>query len=242
MKIELNHIYNGDCLALFREMRDNSVDLIVTDPPYRITSRGGTGTMSGFMTETRSKNGKIFTHNDIDIAEYLPEFYRVLKNGTHCYIMCNNVNLPHFFEVIGKSPFHFTKLLVWDKQNKICGTHYMSQVEFIFFLRKGSDRPISDCGESDLLTFPNKKDKHADGGNIHDSQKPVDLMRALILNSTRPHQIVLDPFLGSGTTAIAAIREKRCYIGFEVDKKYFDTSEKRILEENQKKSLFDFAD
>lgn len=115
MKIELNHIYNGDCLALFKEMRDNSVDLIVTDPPYRITSRGGTGTMSGFMTETRSKNGKIFTHNDIDIAEYLPEFYRVLKNGTHCYIMCNNVNLPHFFEVIGKSPFHFTK-------NFWCGT------------------------------------------------------------------------------------------------------------------------
>lgn len=89
MKIELNHIYNGDCLALFKEMRDNSVDLIVTDPPYRITSRGGTGTMSGFMNETRSKNGKIFTHNDCDIANYLPELFRVLKDGTHCYIMCN---------------------------------------------------------------------------------------------------------------------------------------------------------
>ena len=220
-----------------KRFADNSVDLIVTDPPYRITPKGCTGTMSGFMTEKRSKNGRIFANNDIDIEEYLPEFYRLLKDGTHCYIMSNNMNLPHFFEVIGKSKFHFTKLLVWDKQNKICGRYYMSQCEFIFMLRKGSDRPINDCGVSELLSFANKKDKTKDG-NIHDSQKPISLMRTLISASSLPHQVVLDPFMGSGSTAIACLKENREFIGIEIDNRYYHTALSRIEHEKQCKTLF----
>ena len=162
--------------------------------------------MSGFMTNQQSRQGRIFEHNDIDISEYLNEFYRVLKSDAHCYIMCNNINLPHFFAVISQSDFHFVKLLVWDKQNKICGKYYMGQVEHIFFLRKGCDKPINDCGCSDILSYPNVKQKNYDGTNVHDSQKPVNLFRRLILNSTEKGQTVLDPFVGSGTTAIAAIK------------------------------------
>lgn len=235
--IELDHIYQGDCLQLIKEIPDGFVDVIVTDPPYKLTSRGATGTMAGYWTNDAAKKGKVFDYNDIDIEEYLPEFYRVLKDGSHCYIMCNNLNMPHFFEVIGKSDFHFVKLLVWDKQTKICGTYYMGQVEFIFLLRKGKDKPVNDCGRSDLISIPSVKDKRRDGTNIHDSQKPISLMQILIENATKEGEIVFEPFVGSGTTCIAAKRAKRHYIGFEIDKEYYDIACERLRNENKNLTL-----
>lgn len=71
-------------------------------------------------------NGKVFKVNDLDIEDWLPEFYRVLKDGTHCYIMTNNKNITHYLSVINSSPFHFIKNLIWVKDNKIMGQTYMS--------------------------------------------------------------------------------------------------------------------
>lgn len=141
-------------------------------------------------------------------------------------------------KLLTKSKFHFVKLLVWDKQNKICGRYYMGQVEHIFLLRKGADKPINDCGASDLLSFANHRDKTRDGGNVHDSQKPVPLFQTMIENSTDVGGVVLDPFIGSGTAAIAAIRAKRRFIGFEMDSKYFSLAERRISLETAQKTLF----
>lgn len=238
LMIELDRIYLGDCLELMKEIPDGTIDLVVTDPPYKLTSRGGSGSMAGYWTTDAAKSGKVFDYNDIEIEQYLPEFYRILKADAHCYIMCNNLNLPHFFEVIGKSEFHFVKLLVWDKQTKICGRYYMGQIEHIFMLRKGKDKPINDCGASDLLSFANSRDKKALGGNIHDSQKPVGLMQTLIENSTEKGEVVLDPFMGSGTTAIACIRSGRRYLGYEIDKEYYNVLTRRINEERQQLTLW----
>ena len=236
--LELDKIYNKDCLEFMRELPNESIDLIATDPPYKVTPKGSHGTMSGYWTEDRTNKGKIFAHNDIDIKDYIGEFYRILKADSHCYIMCNNVNLPHFFDVISKTDFHFVKLLVWDKQTKICGRYYMGQMEFIFFLRKGKDKPINDCGTSDLLSYPNRRDKGLDGKNIHDSQKPTRLFQCLIENSTNKGQLVLDPFIGSGTTALAAIASKRHFIGCELDKEYYDIACKRVKNELSNPTLF----
>ena len=236
--MELDNIYNCDCLVGMKQMADNSVDLIVTDPPYRVTPKGCAGTMSGYWTNDKTNKGMIFEHNDIEIEQYLPEFYRILKDDAHCYIMCNNLNMPHFFNVISKSDFHFVKMLVWDKCTKICGRYFMGQVEFIFFLRKGKDKPINDCGVSDLLSFPNVRDKDYYGDNIHDSQKPIGLMQTLIYASTNENEVVLDPFMGSGTTAIACIKEKRHFIGFELSKDYYDMACKRIDWEQRQLTLF----
>ena len=236
--MEYNVIYNQDCLVGMKDIPDKCVDLIVTDPPYRVTSRGGGGTMSGYWTGEKAKKGYVFAHNDIDVSEYIGEFYRLLKDRSHCYIMCNNSNLPHFFDVISKSKFNFVKLLVWDKCTKICGKYYMGQVEHIFLLRKGGDKPINDCGTSDLLSFPNKKEKQEDGSNIHDSQKPIGLFQTMIENSSKEGEIILDPFMGSGTTAIACMRANRHFIGFELDKKYFDITEYRIKQEQSQLKLF----
>jgi len=236
--IQLDTIYNEDCLEGMKRIPDGSVDCIATDPPYKVTARGGYTTMSGYWAKDKARKGDIFDHNNCDIADYLPEFYRVLAEDAHCYIMCNHSNLPHFFDVINKSDFHFTKLLVWDKQSKICGTYYMGQVEFIFFLRKGKNKPINECGTSDLLSFANKRDKNADGSNVHDSQKPVALMKTLIENSTDINGIVLDPFMGSGTTALAAMQSNRHFVGYELNKEYYDKACERIKRERQQPTLF----
>lgn len=237
--IELDKIYNEDCLVGMKNIPNESIDLCVTDPPYKLTSRGNSGTMSGYWATGAAKSGMVFDYNNIDIEEYLPEFYRILKADAHCYIMCNNVNLPHFFDVIGKSRFHFVKLLVWDKQSKICGRYYMGQVEHIFMLRKGNDKPINNCSQGDLLSFSNfKREKDRNGNNLHDSMKPVPLMQCLIENSTMKDEVVLDPFIGSGTTALACIRSKRHYVGYEIDPKYYNVSLKRIHDENRTLTLF----
>ena len=236
--IELDKIYNMDCLEGMKMIPDGTIDLIATDPPYRITSYGSAGTMSGYWASEEAKNGKVFAYNDIDIDDYLSEFYRILKPDSHCYIMCNNLNLPHFFDVIGKSKFHFVKLLVWDKKRAICGRYYMGQVEHIFMLRKGKDKPINDCGKSDLLSIALQRDKDQHGNNIHNSQKPTMLFQVLVTMSSNDGQIVLDPFMGSGTTAIACIKEKRHFIGFEIDKEYYEKACRRIRNEQRQLKLF----
>lgn len=236
--MELDNIYNCDCLEGMRAIPDGSVDLIVTDVPYLCTSRGNSGTMSGYWATDKARSGKIFDNNNIKIEEYLPEFYRILKEGTHCYIMCNHVNLTHFLKVIDESKFHFTKCLIWDKCNKICGTYYMGQFEYILFIRKGGDRKVNDCGVGDILRYANKKTKMQDGTNLHDSEKPVDLMAMLVKQSSNEGDTVLDPFMGSASTAIACIREKRHFIGFELNKDYYDKACERIQNELSQPTLF----
>lgn len=226
--MELNKIYNEDCLEGMKRIPDDSIDLVCTDPPYKLTSRGSSGTMSGYWASDKAKKGLVFDNNDIEIENYLPELYRILKDGTHCYIMCNQSNLPHFIEVINHSEFKFIKCLIWDKGNKICGRFYMNCFEYIIMLRKGGERPINDCGTGDILRIPNKKTKGIDGKNIHDSEKPIDLMGILIQNSSDEGDIVLDPFMGSGTTAIACIKSKRNYIGFEINKEYCDKANAKM--------------
>ena len=204
--MELDVLYNGDCLDVLKQMPSESIDLVITDPPYKITPRGSHGNSGGMLADKLSMKGKIFKNNDIEIEQWLPLLYKVLKNGTHCYIMTNNRNLMHYLDVIGDSDFHFVRLLVWDKRNKIMGTKYMTQIEFIIMLAKGKSKNINNCGTSDLLQVPIKKLKGPDGKNIHDTEKPVSLMQILVNNSSNKGDIVCDPFAGIGSTLIAAKR------------------------------------
>lgn len=226
--IELNKIYNEDCLEGMKLIPDNSIDLIVTDPPYPTTSRGCAGNSGGMLQKNINKKGKVFLHNDINISEYAPECFRVLKNGGHFYIMTNHKNLIEMLNVCTSTGFHFTKSLVWNKGNKIMGQYYMSQFEYILFFRKGKGVKINNCGTSDILNVPNKKAKDENGKNLHDTEKPVELMRILIENSSKENEIVLDPFVGIGSTIIAATNTNRNFIGFELDKHYCEIANERI--------------
>lgn len=221
-------IYNENCLDGMKRIKDESIDLIVTDPPYPTTKRGGTGNSGGMCKKKEFSDGKVFKHNNIKPIEYIPEFFRILKDGSHCYIMTNHVNLYEILTVAKESGLHFIKSLIWNKGNKIMGQAYMSQFEYILFFRKGKFKKINRCGTADILNVPNKKTKDEEGKNIHDTEKPVELMRILIENSTQEEELVLDPFMGSGATGIACVSANRNFIGFEIDKEYFDIAKERI--------------
>lgn len=226
-------IKQGDCLEILKKLPDGSVDLIVTDPPYLTTSRGNAGNSGGMFKKEINKKGKVFLYNNIDCLEYAPEFYRILKDGGHCYVMTNHVNLIHMLNVFTDCGFHFIKSLIWNKGNKIMGQYYMSQFEYILFFRKGKGIRINNCGTSDILNIPNIKTKNRNGKNLHDTEKPVELMKILIENSSKENEIVLDPFMGIGTTGIACLNTNRKFIGFELDKEYFEIAKKRIEDRSE---------
>ena len=229
-------LYRGDCLEVMKKIPDGSVDLILTDPPYKITARGNGGNSGGMFQKKEVNNGKVFKTNDLKIENWLPVLYNKLKNESHCYIMTNNKNITNYLTVIEKmffnydkkQKFHFIKNLIWLKDNKIMGQTYMSQFEYIIMLRKGGHKRINKCGTSDVLQIPNKKMKNGLGKTIHDTEKPVDLMRILIENSTEENQTVLDPFIGIGSTGVACKQLNRKFIGIELDEEYFKIAENRI--------------
>lgn len=221
-------LYNDDCLKILKQIPDKSVDLIVTDPPYLITSRGNGGTSGGMFQKKIVNKGKVFNENSIDIQDWIDEFYRVLKNDTHCYIMTNNKNIYHYLDVINKSKFHYVKNLIWVKDNKIMGQTYMSQFEYVIMLRKGNHKKINNCGTSDVLVFPNKKLKDENGKTIHDTEKPVGLMKVLIENSSQENDVILDPFMGLGVVGVVCKETNRNFIGIEIDEKYFNITKDRI--------------
>ena len=224
-------LIQNDCLAVLKDIPNDSVDLIVTDPPYKVTSRGNAGNSGGMMQKKLSMKGKIFQFNDIKPQDYLPEFYRVLKDGSHFYLMTNHVNLQEMLNVATECGFKFIKSLIWNKGNKIMGQFYMSQFEYILFFRKGKGIKINNCGTSDILNVPNKKTKDEEGNNLHDTEKPVELMEILIANSSKEHDIVLDPFMGIGSAGIACKNLNRDFIGIELDEKYFNLAKERINKE-----------
>ena len=225
---EYGKIINCDCMYFMTLLKDNSIDLIATDPPYKITARGNAGNSGGMMQKKLSMKGKIFEHNDIKPTEYIPEFYRVLKDGSHCYIMTNHVNLQEMINVATECGFKFIKSLIWNKGNKIMGQYYMSQFEYILFFRKGKGKKINKCGTADILNVPNKKTKSEDGKNIHDTEKPLALMKILVENSTQEGETVLDPFMGVGAVPLACKELNRKFIGIELDDNYFDIAYNRI--------------
>ena len=110
----------------------------------------------------------------------------------------------------------------------------MQRLEFILFLRKGKAKNINNIGTTTLLQVPNFKK----GTKQHPTEKPIDLMKILIENSSSENEIVLDPFMGVGSTALACKELKRNFIGFELDKQYYDIANKRISDEMAQISLF----
>lgn len=222
----------GDCLEIMSGMDDSSIDLIVTDPPYKVTSRGGYTSAGGMMLDDAMRSGKVFKENSLKIRDWLPVLYDKLKESGHCYIMCNNKNLADFLAAVTDSEFHLVKTMVWAKNNKIMSQAYMSQTEFILFLRKGRFVRINACGSSDLIHADNPKSK------LHPSEKPVELMEYLIKNSSQEGDLVCDPFMGSGSTGVAAKNLNRRFIGIELDNIYFDIAGRRINQAVEQVDIF----
>ena len=237
--MEVNKIYNIDCMEYMKTLPSECIDLIVTDPPYKTTKRGISSktTTGGLVRSDLGKQGKIFRYNDIKPCEYIPELYRILKNGSHCYIMTNHVNIYEMLTVAQNCGFHFIKSLIWNKGNKIMGQCYMSQFEYILFFRKGKHKKINNCGTSDILDIPNKKSKDKNGYNLHDTEKPIELMKILVENSSNEGDLIYEPFMGIGSTVLACKELNRNYIATELDVNYFEIAKNRI-EKSLNKEVF----
>jgi site-specific DNA-methyltransferase (adenine-specific) len=235
--LELNRLYNMDCLEGLKLIPDNSIDLVVTDPPYKIVQGGCSNkavtinACGGILNKHDGDNielvkkGKIFNHNEIQFNEWLPEIYRVLKDNSHCYIMINGRNLAELQMEAEKVGFRFHNIIAWDKGNATPNKWYMQRLEFILFLFKGEAKNINNMGTTTLLQVPNIKR----GTKLHPTEKPTDLMKILIENSSKKNDIVLEPFAGCGSTLLACKETGRNFIGFELDKHYHSIAEKRLL-------------
>lgn len=215
-------VLNEDFMKAAKKISDNSIDLIVTDPPYKTTSRGSSGGTGGILKDELNKKGRVFRHNDIEFGEWLPELYRILKEKGHAYIMTNNKNLKDMLIEVEAAGFNIFKTLVWAKNSPITNMYYMDSHEYIIFCRKGKAKRINNCGTKSVLYVDNPRNK------VHPTEKPIALMEILINNSSNEGDIVLDPFMGSGSTGIAAINNNRAFIGIEIDEEYYNIAKQRI--------------
>lgn len=220
----------GDAVHLLGELPNESIDLIVTDPPYRTIS-GGSGPSSPIHQRPagmlRKNDGKIFEHNALAFSEYLPELYRVLKSPAHLYLMVNFLNLEEALARTRAAGFDIHNLLIWEKNNATPNRWYMKNAEYVIFARKGPARAINGKGSKTCHKFDNVRSK------AHPTEKPVDLLRFYIVNSSDVGDVVLDPFMGAGSTGVAALVEGRRFMGFEIDPEYFDVAEARLFPEER---------
>ena len=233
----IDYIKQGDCLDLMKNIPDESIDLIVTDPPYKMNHTTGSTTGSGFKERwcgnLYAGDKSLVFNTDIRFSEWLPEIYRVLKNSSHCYIFCNDKNMQELLVESQKSKFRLSNILVWHKNNATPNRYYMKNCEFILFLYKGFAKPINNMGCKVVMECDNISGKCKQ----HPTEKPIDLLELYIRNSTKENDIVFDPFMGSGSTCIAAINTNRHYIGFELDEKYFEIAEQRIKKAKEDKTI-----
>ena len=157
--------------------------------------------------------------------------------------MVNARNLKDLQTAAEDAGFEFQQLIVWDKGNTTPNKYYLNAFELILMLRKGNARNINNLGTKNILHVPN-----IIGDKLHPTEKPVELMKILIENSTEEGDTVIDPFMGVGATGIAARESNREFIGVEIDEKYFKIAKERIetgidkrdIDENQL-TLFDMS-
>lgn len=222
-------IYIGDCLDVLAMMESETIDLFCTDPAYAslVNKWAGIGTTARMglgKAGTKSANAdKLFECiSDEQLEYFLRAAYRLTKPNRHAYIMCDPdtlfvlhrlaVDMGIFPPVGYGGQYPAFKPLVWDKMSMGTGYTYRQQYEFVAMLWKGKKkRQLKNLGVSDVLRYkkPGGKDK------IFPTQKPLELMELLISQSTKPNEVVCDPFLGSGTTAIAAHNMGCQFIGIE---------------------------
>ena len=211
-------LYNGDCLEVMKDIKDKSIDLIVTDPPYLIDYQSN---------YRKNKYKKI--KNDIKaeelISNYFKECYRVLKDNTAMYSFCSWHNID-FFKREFEKYFKLKNIIVWNKNNTSMGDlkgSYAPKYEFILFGHKG--RKLING-----FRYPDVLEAKRTGNKLHPTQKPIDLLEIFIKASSDIGDIVFDGFMGSNSTGIASIKNNRRFIGIELDINYYNIAKQRIDE------------
>lgn len=220
----------GDCLEVMKTIKSGSIDAIITDPPYKVITGGRKNGKNHKRPKGILNENKELMENIPSFKDWLVECYRVMKNGSHGYCMTNTKNLIKISQEIENVGFKIHNFLVWQKNNCTPSQYYMKNCEYTVFFRKGKAKYINNIGRSKTVhSFDN-----IIGNKQHPTQKPVDLMEFFVGNSTKENEIILDPFMGSGSTMLACKNLNRNGVGIEMDENYFNIAKQRI-EENEYK-------
>lgn len=224
----MNSVTIGNAQLFLGDMRDilpvmgEYADLILTDPPYKLTYGGPHGSMGGCLSSENYDNKGGIVDCDLDWPDFMPLLYNALRPGNHAYVMANNRHVQNLLNSAEDAGFDFHNLLVWDKGTATPNRWGMKNCEFIGFFYKGKAKFWNDCGAKQLIFVPNE-----DYGD-HPTVKPWTLMQNYIVQSTQQGQMVVDPFMGVGSTGLAALHSGRGFIGIEKDEKWFDKAVERL--------------
>lgn len=218
-------LLKGNCLELMDGIPDESVDMILTDPPY----------LQDYETRRRKNNRHEFASRILNdtprsgsdmIVKFLKLSYQKLRNNSAILVFCNTNKIDFFKQEIENAGFKIKNIIVWVKNNHTAGdlkAAFGHQYEFIILANKGR-RYINGNRDNDVIFF----NRVAGKKQLHQNQKPVDLLQYLVEKLSDINDTVLDPFMGSGSTGVACVNTNRNFIGIELEEKYFNIAKERI--------------
>ena len=225
-------LIHGDCLEEMQKLADDGVkvDMICTDPPYLINYKTGRR-----KDKTHDFCKPIANDTNFElIKDIMPLLFELLNQGGAIYMFCNAYHIDYFKQQI-EQHFALKNILIWVKNNWSAGDlkgAYAKQTEFILYAVKGR-HILNGARDTDTLYY----NRVVGNMQLHQNQKPVDLCKYLINKSSNENDIVLDCFMGSGSTGVACANLNRKFIGIELDNDYFKIAEKRIKEAYNQKRL-----
>ena len=233
--MELNRIYNQDCLEGMKCIPNGSVDLIVTDPPYLMNYK------TGHRKDKTHRFNDVILNDDNEqlITDYVKECYRILKDDTAMYLFCSSHKVDFFKRELEKE-FSIKNMIIWVKNNHTAGdleSAFGRKYEIVFLVNKGQ-RKFNGERLTDIWEFP----RVSGDGQLHQNQKPIELIKRCIEKHSNVGDVVFDGFMGSGTTAAAALDTNRNYIGFELDEYYFNVAEKRLNNHTTQTDIFNLLE
>lgn len=213
----------ADAVEWLRGLPPESVDLVVTDPAYEsLEKHRARGTTTRLKHSKSSSNDWFAIFPNARFEELFAEVYRVLRCDSHFYLLCDQETMFFAKPLAEAAGFKFWKPLVWDKCQIGMGYHYRARYEFVLFFEKGK-RKLRNLGIPDVLEVPKVRDGYP-------TEKPVELLRTLIEQSSEPGDIVVDPFAGSGSTGEAALLSGRRFAGCDASERAVALSRSRMLE------------
>jgi len=218
--MKVNEIICGDCLEVMKDWPDNCVDLVLTDPPYGSGGRDG----AVHLNDPKLIGNRISSETLIwFVRQYTAQFYRITKSHSHCYLF-SDWRKYQIVKIAAESVgWECRSLIVWDKGNGM-GEFWRSTHEFILFLTKQKPRKLQHGGCFNVLHHKPVRGKN----KLHPAQKPLSLIRELIVASTLEGEIVFDAFCGSGSFKEAAQLEKRNFLGIDISPKYCEIARQRL--------------
>lgn len=228
--LEYNKIYNMDCMEGIKLLDDNSIDLVVIDPPYKLnlSKVKKTSTFNNYANELLElKDGF-----DLKVLDLLIQKMKKIN----IYIYCSKRQVKELLDYFMSKGCNY-ELLTWHKMNPspLTNNNYLPDTEYIVFARERGVRLYGNyhTKRKYYISGTNQVDKKK---YKHPTIKPLPLIENHIENSSKPGDVILDCFAGSGTMLVGAINKGRRFIGFEINEEYFKIAEKRIKEALEKKA------